>query len=791
MQDAAQQFRIPKDFLRRLHGSVLLSPVILVVLLGIFILSTGQIREILIRVVEQRNDNCHIQLPLGFGAFALLAITLFYGYLSACVALRQTGIGYGRSLLYKSDVELFQDRRIMRWRDVLAVFCAATPLMAVGIAYWYASASVAAEIVLIGEEVSPKPVSLTQLCAGSPGQLPAQLARTAQLWIAGSILTLATIYLLSKIERVRGHRMRIAWRSTRTRHHRVLTVFAAAVLILPVLLIKIDPATNEHVFTVIGPLATLGLVLMSTAWFLFAVAQRSRLRGIPYFTLTAIFVFGFGFFIWMTRPGIPPEKGAAENTKELAKKAEAILQTAFENWLDHRTDAKAYPAQSENAKLQPYPVYVIAAPGGGIYAASFVASVVSRLESDCPGFSQHIFAISAVSGGAIGSSIINAISQTTKQVDKVRCYERQGQGNTQIVVVKRMLSDDHLSPTMANTIPDVIAKLVLIAVYEAQRLLGMQPAVLNIPGRAEALENSLTAAVTRACDAVKDSKERLALCTDHKDGGPLLRPYDTSWDPSGVAPALLLNTTLAETGERIAYSPFPLAGLGDGNLKAMRELPDSEPETLVEAAVASARFPAVLPAKIHSPQRLWWNFVDGGYADASGTTAALEIYKVIEALKNKKNLPIDLKLLLLTESSTEPTLPTGAGLSHAISPITTLLTIRDQIGRRAVDRVLSDLEPEKIKDATVLDCGGKGEHARMLRIQLDRSSINLPLGWMLSRHTADTIDHLVNFPEKVTYPASNKLGPQVAKVNEETFLAIKQSLTGKCENFSSLRQPAE
>src|SRR5207249_7499049 len=51
-----------------------------------------------------------------------------------------------------------------------------------------------------------------------------------------------------------------------------------------------------------------------------------------------------------------------------------------------------------------YPVYVVAAQGGGIYAAYHTAIFLARMQDICPSFRHHLFAISGVSGGSIGAA---------------------------------------------------------------------------------------------------------------------------------------------------------------------------------------------------------------------------------------------------------------------------------------------------------------------------------------------------------------------------------------------------
>jgi hypothetical protein len=177
----------------------------------------------------------------------------------------------------------------------------------------------------------------------------------------------------------------------------------------------------------------------------------------------------------------------------------------------------------------------------------------------------------------------------------------------------------------------------------------------------------------------------------------------------------------------------------------MKDLKGAKEPKLIEAAVASARFPAVLPAKVLYPEdKLWWNFVDGGYADASGTTTALEVYNELRDNKSKleerAKRTFVLKLIIITETNEDigfnrdSAAPSGAGWIHAISPITTLLTIREQMGRRAVARALSELEELKPNvGKSAARCW------KVVRIALNPGKLNLPLGWLLSHHTVDAI----------------------------------------------------
>ncbi len=793
---ATQSFDNSGQFLRRLQGSVLLSPVFISLALFGFLITSGQIAEILIYVVEPQNARCSIHLIGGFAAMTLLALAVFYGYLSGCVILRKAGIGYGSSLFYKASVELQRDRQIVWWRNILAFLCAAIPLFAIGRVFFLASEQVAlrTERRTDGSLIPPlEPDAASwlsrQLCATSAPDLAAHLSYLGWIWLVASSIAVVAILITAHLNlHLSKSSLQLTRRMTRTRSGWGISLLAIATLVAPIPLMLWAPQTHEELYLWLGPLATIGLVLMATAWLLFFIAEQSKRRGVPFFLIMFILVFGLGLWKWVSTA--TDKVGAASNfaaSNSAGRFAPARIRAAdgeaapsefsskFMEWIGARQE------QSNDGK--PFPVYIVAAPGGGIYAASFITSFMARMEAECPGFSEHVFAISAVSGGSIGSTLINAAMAAPLRNAPTECPVQKISGEPQIDPngqdriqrLKKVVARDHLSPTIATTVPDIIIKLLQIGAYELQELAykfgGSEGPAPKAPqmngGRAEALELSFKNAWRQVLPRPKDAKCKVNC-------NPLNAYFQAHWEPKiNAAPALILNTTWAETGARIAFSPFSLRNVGDDTLLAIADLekpqltfnpllePRSEVQpiehaSLIEAAVVSARFPAVLPAKVINTGKLWWNFVDGGYADASGTTTALEIYKAIDQLRDKPD--IDLKLLIITESGgnigfdTGTQSQSGAGLVHAISPITTLLTIREQISRRAVARALKELGET---------ANSKRRCWKIKRVVLDPKELNLPLGWLLARHTVDSIDR------------------KMALNNKVAIDAIKANLTGK------------
>ena len=79
------------------------------------------------------------------------------------------------------------------------------------------------------------------------------------------------------------------------------------------------------------------------------------------------------------------------------------IATAFRQWLNDRKDYTQYRGANPP---RPYPVYLVAMAGGGAYAGFHSSYFLSRLFKSCPKLRHHTFAISAVSGGALGAALI-------------------------------------------------------------------------------------------------------------------------------------------------------------------------------------------------------------------------------------------------------------------------------------------------------------------------------------------------------------------------------------------------
>ncbi|MES1156450.1 MAG: hypothetical protein ABUL73_01610 [Alphaproteobacteria bacterium] len=280
-----------------------------------------------------------------------------------------------------------------------------------------------------------------------------------------------------------------------------------------------------------------------------------------------------------------------------------------------RSVSRAAPAPVElAAALKPYetadgklaaPIVIVSTEGGGIRAAYFTAAVLGRIRDQCPALAQRIFAISGVSGGAVGAAAYVAGLQWETRHDanpsSGAChFDKPGNEDMQ-GRLNAMFAQDHLSPS--------VAKLAFTEMV--QRWI---PHPFKFTDRQQGLERSFEQSFHRAFPG-SDAFVRSAF------------------DPAPGAPYLLLNATSVNNGALYVTSPLNLSTNGDmfdfRRLWRKRSMPDFRLSTM---AANSARFPVVSPAGSVLVDDGVMRFVDGGYFDNSGAETALSLAMQIKGL---------------------------------------------------------------------------------------------------------------------------------------------------------------
>jgi hypothetical protein len=478
-----------------------------------------------------------------------------------------------------------------------------------------------------------------------------------------------------------------------------------------------------------------GLALISTQ--LNAWAERARVPIIIPLVLAAL---GFSAFDLNDNHliGSLARDGSSKTVTQFRNADIFKLPTAreeFAKWYQNRPDQEDYQGKK-------YPVYVVAAQGGGIYAAAHLVLFMTLMQEACPKFAHHTFAISSVSGGSIGAAWFASLARKYIPNIRTQCAPVGDLGadnpTDMYKNARKLLETDYLSPLIGGAlIPDFL-----------QRFL---PRPFPGLSRARAFELSL-----------QDAWKHTAAARDDEIKNPLASPFLEIWDPSLSVPALVLNTTEVWSGRRRIIAPFIFA-TSDADSDDFTFLPISQDNdiSLSTAVSLSARFPWIAPAG-------WFNeenagefrkirLADGGYFDNSGVATAIDLIdnlnqittagcnkkiliSVSISMSNERNLsclPVEISLIVLTTGS--HAVQKFFGFGEALSPIQSLLNARGASTSLTIRRASNLLDSSSRADTGEQGLAGVSIE-RLLRVHVDDFVFPLPLGWRLSSKTAQLIE---------------------------------------------------
>lgn len=392
---------------------------------------------------------------------------------------------------------------------------------------------------------------------------------------------------------------------------------------------------------------------------------------------------------------------------------------AFRAWLAARADLQEF-----KDKGRPYPVYVVAAQGGGAYAATHTLQALRRAHASCNRFNQHLFAISGVSGGSVGAAFYGAMAKRySENARDLPCPEAPlafAQAADATRLAMSMVSQDFLSPLLGG----------LLYTDAAQRFI---PVPIPEFSRARAQEMAFEQAWIAGHAAEKAANPS----APDPGASPLAEGLLSHWTPDGAAPALIFNATEAGTGRRRVIAPFRF-GDEAGDLRFM-PLSKTQDVPISAAASVSARFPWASPAgwflepDEKSPGALRKvRLVDGGYFENSGVATALALIEDIEAAAaaaraEDPELPeIAVSLIVLTTAS----FPERGfyGLGEMMEPLRALLNGRQARTPIEIARAVRLLDGPLLAE-------GRGVAPRLRRVPVSDLATRLPLGWRLSAAT--------------------------------------------------------
>jgi hypothetical protein len=507
-------------------------------------------------------------------------------------------------------------------------------------------------------------------------------------------------------------------------------------------------------------------------------------------------------------PNLPPDKTAplASSTR-----IAPTVQTAYLCWLDQRgipakriTEQASCPDRPEQPTeaQSGYPVFIFSTEGGGIYAASAAALFLAKLEDDQPRFARHIFAISGVSGGAIGTTVFEALDGSRyadsyssarpstkegdpqKQVDQgpdseERCTKHgtENAGIGLIGEVTKIMEDDHFSPIIGAIFPEIFG------------------------------------APLRRPDAQRASFEYSTFTQDADAGTELCDRFLMHWRPTGMAPALVLNSTWVETGFRVAFAPFRLHDIDESlysfldasmpNENCSNKGDTQSCVSLMTAAGVSARFPGIMPPfsvavemlKAGNPDNKdtdrRWNFVDGAYADNSGAATAMDIYRVLKKVTNDLHLTqnVDLRIVLITSSIPQPDLNdrsiNGTVFRDTVAPIDAMLKVREDLGNEAVARACSEIYPNptppdghamEFNERCVQHAGVEAKSPLQI-VEIQDQTYGLSLGWKISQTSFAVIEWMLGMLSQPANCAAIQSATQTTSDTQQNDHALEGQTT--------------
>ena len=466
-------------------------------------------------------------------------------------------------------------------------------------------------------------------------------------------------------------------------------------------------------------------IILLNLWLVY-LQSWSKVYGIPFLLLLILLAIVFAAFDLNDNHEIR----TVERKNKLATQS---LSEAFGRWWDSRQDRERFESKR-------YPIYIVSAQGGGIYAAYHVANFLSSIQDRCPGFGHHLFAISGVSGGSVGAAVFASF---TREIDwdkhpywgkgparHIGCHGRGDPSSSAFLeATTEVFRADLLSPLLGGLLfTDFVQRFLFVPVQPFDR--------------ARAIEYALEKAYS---DAV--TKNKFFLPPRGGTNG-LAGSFLNLWQPEKFShtPALLINTTEVATGRRRIVAPFtfnekllhflPLATRKSDPWKGttLRDLPIST------AALLSARFPWLSPAGFFWEEgeegvekRRKVRVVDGGYFENSGVATTVDLANAVFQAASDKNVleKIQVRVIVFTSAGFAPR--DSEGFNETMAPLRAMLNTREARGHIEIEKAEEQFKRIRTPSDNIL--------FRLVKLELAGFHYPLPLGWRLSPTTRGIIDY--------------------------------------------------
>lgn len=399
-------------------------------------------------------------------------------------------------------------------------------------------------------------------------------------------------------------------------------------------------------------------------------------------------------------------------------KPEGIVQD-YKKWLNKHMASQNFSPENK------LPIYLVAAEGGGIRSMKWTGLVLDQLYKANPDFGNHLYAISGVSGGSVGSVFQQASLHKGNPANEAHSQKLSG-----------AISDDFLAPvTFGLLIPDMVQSLIPFPIHAWDRSRWLEDAwhySFEKQFEADILNQSIH-------QYWGNNKENLAH--------------------------IFLNCTVLETGQKALISDLSLSEkYFAGTVDLGAEITKREAHTgipLKTAASLSARFPIVTSAGKVKLENGSCQFVDGGYHDNTGLETISQIlHMMIQETDSEQLKSLKFSIILIKNSAEkgEEEVSSKDFIVDVSGPLNTLLSHWGNSSTNKIDNTTSLLSSLQQLELDI----------DLFKFQLDRevfldesekrvfdaekgNKIVLPLGWYLSQRANEEISRqvaLINNPGK-------------------------------------------
>ncbi|MDF9794981.1 hypothetical protein OKW21_000244 [Catalinimonas alkaloidigena] len=394
------------------------------------------------------------------------------------------------------------------------------------------------------------------------------------------------------------------------------------------------------------------------------------------------------------------------------------LTEYIESWIKQKSKAS-----KDSASI---PLIIVAAEGGGIRSLNWTAGVLKQLSDSIPVFYEHVFALSTVSGGSVGSIFYHTFQSDFSSVERKNLSAE----------FDTLITADYLSNVTAALMYPELLQVIL-------------PFPVPFFDRARYLEDSWAHKYeqTTGKNSMKDN-------------------FLSFWkNDSTYTPRLFVNSALTETGQKVVLSSVKLdttffPDVIDFHLETGKDV------AMKVAASISSRFPYVTPAGTirNRCEYKSGNLVDGGYYENTGMGTAIQLFNAVtsvvrDSLKSDTELkPVKLMLIFIQNNDySENEKKNPDFLIDLIAPPKALLNTwgRQSVSVDKTTEILSKKLSYPIA-YTKFELANKSE----------KGEIVLPLGWYIS-DTARNVSR-----EQI----SNITNPKKDSSNYYSFQTVKSFL---------------